>query len=467
MSLWGGRYSNQIAEGLYNINSSLSFDFRLYHYDIRVSIAHVKMLAEQDIISQSEKSRIVEGLKEINKELELEIKNKKFDYMQTEDIHTLIENRLFKKIGKTAGKMHTARSRNDQIAVDMKLYLKDVIRDTKRLLLNLMSAITQISKDNIVTIMPGYTHLQRAQPITFAHHLMAYFYKFKRDYERFDNSLRNINVSPLGSCALSGSSFDIDRKMTAEELGFSKIYKNTIDGVSDRDYILEYNFNAATLMLHLSNLSEEIIIWNTSEFSFIELNESYTTGSSIMPQKKNPDLAELTRGKSGRVFGNLMQSLIMLKGLPLAYNKDLQEDKESVFDTIDTIKAVLAVYPSMVKKINVNKKRMELACEKGFINATELANYLSRRNISFRKAHKLVGKLVIYVEKEGKSLTDLSLKELQKILPEYSECFDEDIYNYLDIKNSINNTDTDGGPSSTEITSKIDKAEKYIVKEQI
>ena len=467
MTLWGGRYSNQIAKGLYNINSSLSFDFRLYPYDIQGSIAHVKMLAVQDIISPSEKYKIVEGLKKINKELELEIKNKKFDYLQAEDIHTLIENRLFEKIGETAGKMHTARSRNDQIAVDMKLYLKDVIMNTKSLLLNLMSAITQLSKDNIDTIMPGYTHLQRAQPITFAHHLMAYFYKFKRDYERFDNSLRNINVSPLGSCALSGSSFDIDRKMTAKELGFSKIYKNTIDGVSDRDYILEYNFNVSTLMVHLSNLSEEIIIWNTSEFSFIEINESYTTGSSIMPQKKNPDLAELTRAKSGRVFGNLMQSLIMLKALPLAYNKDLQEDKESVFDTIDTIKAVLEVYPSMVKKINVNKKRMELACEEGFINATELANYLSRRNISFRKAHKLVGKLVVYLEEEEKSLTNLSLKELRKILPKYNEYFDGDIYNYLDTKNLINNTGTDGGPSSIEITKKIYKAEKYIVKEEI
>jgi|GEM_PF-26881 len=396
-----------------------------------------------------------------------EIKKDKINLNESEDIHSLVEKRLTEKIGELAGKMHTARSRNDQVALDMRLFLRKEVNNIEKLLQNLMSTILEIADENLEVIMPGYTHLQRAQPITFSHHFLAYYFKLKRDYERLEDNLKRINIMPLGSGALAGSSFPLDREWVSSELGFNRPAFNSIDGVSDRDYIVEFLAIVSNIMIHLSSFSEEIILWNSKEFNFISLADKYTTGSSIMPQKKNPDLAELVRGKTGMTFGNLFQLMTTLKGLPLAYNKDLQEDKESVFDTIDTIKAVLEVYPSMVKKINVNKKRMELACEEGFINATELANYLSRKNISFRKAHKLVGKLVVYLEEEEKSLTNLSLKELRKILPKYNEYFDGDIYNYLDTKNLINNTGTDGGPSSIEITKKIYKAEKYIVKEEI
>ena len=462
MKLWGGRFDKSTNLKMDKFNSSLPFDIRLYPYDIQGSIVHVKMLSKQNIINKEEKDKIIKGLEEIKTELEKEISNNQFDYYETEDIHSLIEKRLTEKIGSTAGKIHTGRSRNDQVNLDLKLYLKEKTAKIKKLLINLMETLVDLAEDNYDVIMPGYTHLQRAQPITFGHHILAYFYKFKRDLERLEDYTKRLNISPLGSGALAGSNFNLDQEFTAEQLGFAGIYENSIDGVSDRDYVLEFEYIAANMIVHFSNISEEIIIWNTSEFSFIELSEQYTTGSSIMPQKKNPDLAELTRGKSGRIFGNLMQMLTTMKALPLAYNKDLQEDKEGLFDTCDTVLSILEVYPDMLQTMKINKKKLEKAVQNDYLIATDLADYLANKDIPFRKAHELVGKIVKYAECKKMNLKELKFDEYKKVLGEYHEYIDKDIYKLFDLEESIKSKKTAGSPSNKRLKEQIKHAGNFV-----
>jgi len=461
MKLWGGRFEEETAELMKKFNNSLNFDIRLYKYDVQGSIAHVKMLSKQNIIKEEEKEKIVNGLKKVKDDLKEEIKKDKINLNESEDIHSLVEKRLTEKIGELAGKMHTARSRNDQVALDMRLFLRKEVNNIEKLLQNLMSTILEIADENLEVIMPGYTHLQRAQPITFSHHFLAYYFKLKRDYERLEDNLKRINIMPLGSGALAGSSFPLDREWVSSELGFNRPAFNSIDGVSDRDYIVEFLAIVSNIMIHLSSFSEEIILWNSKEFNFISLADKYTTGSSIMPQKKNPDLAELVRGKTGMTFGNLFQLMTTLKGLPLAYNKDLQEDKEGLFKTIDSLKVILKLYPKMIKTMEINESEMEKAVGKGFLNATELANYFTKKGVPFRKAHEMVGKAVLYAQKESKELNDISLLEWKEIFPEKFELFDEELIGILDVKESLKNYDSLGGPAPKEVKRRIDHERKF------
>ncbi|HKL76458.1 MAG TPA: argininosuccinate lyase [Halanaerobiales bacterium] len=461
MKLWGGRFEEETAELMKKFNNSLNFDIRLYKYDVQGSIAHVKMLSKQNIIKEEEKEKIVNGLKKVKDDLKEEIKKDKINLNESEDIHSLVEKRLTEKIGELAGKMHTARSRNDQVALDMRLFLRKEVNNIEKLLQNLMSTILEIADENLEVIMPGYTHLQRAQPITFSHHFLAYYFKLKRDYERLEDNLKRINIMPLGSGALAGSSFPLDREWVSSELGFNRPAFNSIDGVSDRDYIVEFLAIVSNIMIHLSSFSEEIILWNSKEFNFISLADKYTTGSSIMPQKKNPDLAELVRGKTGMTFGNLFQLMTTLKGLPLAYNKDLQEDKEGLFKTIDSLKVILKLYPKMIKTMEINESEMEKAVGKGFLNATELANYFTKKGVPFRKAHEMVGKAVLYAQKESKELNDISLLEWKEIFPEKFELFDEELIGILDVKESLKNYDSLGGPAPKEVKRRIDYERKF------
>src|SRR6056297_851297 len=461
MKLWGGRFEEETAELMKKFNNSLDFDIRLYKYDVQGSIAHVKMLAKQNIIKEEEKEKIVNGLKKVKDDLKEEIKKDKINLNEAEDIHSLVEKRLTEKIGELAGKMHTARSRNDQVALDMRLFLRKEVNNIEKLLQNLMSTILEIADENLEVIMPGYTHLQRAQPITFSHHFLAYYFKLKRDYERLEDNLKRINIMPLGSGALAGSSFPLDREWVSSELGFNRPAFNSIDGVSDRDYIVEFLAIVSNIMIHLSSFSEEIILWNSKEFNFISLADKYTTGSSIMPQKKNPDLAELVRGKTGMTFGNLFQLMTTLKGLPLAYNKDLQEDKEGLFKTIDSLKVILKLYPKMIKTMEIHESEMERAVAKGFLNATELANYFTKKGVPFRKAHEMVGKAVLYAQKESKELNDISLLEWKEIFPEKFELFDEELIGILDVKESLKNYDSLGGPAPKEVKRRIDHERKF------
>ncbi len=461
MKLWGGRFEEETAELMKKFNNSLNFDIRLYKYDVQGSIAHVKMLSKQNIIKEEEKEKIVNGLKKVKDDLKEEIKKDKINLNEAEDIHSLVEKRLTEKIGELAGKMHTARSRNDQVALDMRLFLRKEVNNIEKLLQNLMSTILEIADENLEVIMPGYTHLQRAQPITFSHHFLAYYFKLKRDYERLEDNLKRINIMPLGSGALAGSSFPLDREWVSSELGFNRPAFNSIDGVSDRDYIVEFLAIVSNIMIHLSSFSEEIILWNSKEFNFISLADKYTTGSSIMPQKKNPDLAELVRGKTGMTFGNLFQLMTTLKGLPLAYNKDLQEDKEGLFKTIDSLKVILKLYPKMIKTMEINESEMEKAVGKGFLNATELANYFTKKGVPFRKAHEMVGKAVLYAQKESKELNDISLLEWKEIFPEKFELFDEELIGILDVKESLKNYDSLGGPAPKEVKRRIDYERKF------
>lgn len=455
MKLWGSRFEKETSKLMEEFNNSLSFDIRLYEYDITGSIAHVKMLAKQGIIDKKEKEKIISGLKEVKNELTVEIKEEKIDVNEAEDIHSLVEKRLTEKIGDIAGKMHTARSRNDQVALDMRLFLREEVEEIKKLLKNMMKTLIDIAEKHIEVIMPGYTHLQRAQPITFAHYFLAYYYKLKRDYERLEDNLKRINIMPLGSGALAGSSFPLDREWVASELGFEKPSFNSLDGVSDRDFIVEFLSVASNIMIHLSGFSEEIIMWNSAEFDFIELDDRYTTGSSIMPQKKNPDLAELVRGKTGSVFGNLFQLMTTLKGLPLAYNKDLQEDKKSLFETIDLLKMILKIYPEMLNTMKIKKDEMEKAVSEGFLNATELANYFAKKDIPFRVAHKMVGKAVLYAQKEDKELNDISVSEWNEIFPDKKDLFTGELKDSLDIKKGLNIYDVLGGPAPQEVEKRI------------
>lgn len=436
-------------------NSSIDIDKRLYKYDIQGSIAHCKMLAKQNIIKSEDYKLISEGLNEILIDIEkgnLEIN------LNFEDIHMFIENTLINKIGDVAKKLHTSRSRNDQVTLDLKLYLKDELKSIRKLLLDLITTIIKISKENLNTVMPGYTHLQIAQPIIFSHHIMAYTQKFLRDLERLEETLKRMDTMPLGSCALAGTTYDIDRFFVAEELGFFNVTENSIDSVSDRDYVIDTNYFISMISLHLSNFCEELIIWQSSEFSFINISEKYSTASSIMPQKKNSDIAELIRGKSGKIFGNLMASLTMMKSLPLSYNKDMQEDKEIVFSNIDTIKNCLKIFTDMLKTIEVKKDNMLKMATRGFINATDVADYLTKKGMEFRNAYKIVGNMVNYLIENDKTFDNLDILEYKK----FTNLFYTDIYEQINILNCVKNRKSYGGTSPETVLIQINNVEKFL-----
>lgn len=453
--MWGGRFTKTTDTRVEMFTSSLSFDKRLYKQDIKGSIAHTKMLVKTGIISREEGAQIIKGLVEIRDEIE----KGKFPFRtEYEDIHMNIEKRLIEKIGPVGGKLHTARSRNDQVTLDVHLYMKEEISLILELIAGFQKVLVEKAAENVYTIMPGYTHLQRAQPISLGHHLMAYYNMLERDYQRFKDCYDRTDMMPLGAGALAGTTFPIDREYTAKVLGFSKIYENSIDAVSDRDFIMEFLSASAILMTHLSRLGEELILWSTSEFSFIELDDSFTTGSSIMPQKKNPDVAELVRGKSGRVFGNLMALLAVMKSLPLAYHTDMQEDKERLFDTLDTVKACLKVMPPMIASMKIKKENMEKAAKGDFTNATDVADYLVRKGMPFRYAHEVVGKMVLYCLEKGKDLYSLTLKELKS----FSDSFEDDIVDYISLENCVKSRKSLGGTAFEEVEKAVNKARVYL-----
>ncbi|MEW9096919.1 MAG: argininosuccinate lyase [Clostridiaceae bacterium] len=429
MKLWGGRFKDKESKLMEDFNSSLSFDKELYEYDIKGSMAHVKMLAKCGILTEEEKDKIVEGLSSILKDInegQLLIEG---DY---EDIHSFVEMNLISRIGDVGKKLHTARSRNDQVAVDFRLYAKDKAKEIIDEIEELKKVIVELGEKNNV-IMPGYTHLQRAQVVTFKYHIMAYHSMISRDKKRMVNALDILDESPLGCCALAGTTYNTDRKFTAEELGFKKPVDNFLDGVSDRDFALEILGACSITMMHLSRLSEEIILWSSKEFDFIEISDEFSTGSSIMPQKKNPDAAELVRGKTGRVYGDLISLLTTMKGIPLAYNKDMQEDKEGFFDGVNTVLSCLKIMKGMLSGLKVKAENTKKAVKKGFLNATEGADYLVTKNIPFRDAHRIIGEIVLYCEGTGKTIEELTLEELQK----FSLAFDKDIYEFIDYENTL------------------------------
>ena len=428
--MWAGRFNKALDKEADDFNSSIHFDSRMYKQDITGSIVHAMMLSKQGIISSEESTDIINGLSGILEDIENG--SLSFD-MDAEDIHMFIESELTKRIGDNGKKLHTARSRNDQVALDIRLYLRDECDEIAGLILKLIEVIKDKAEENQDAIMPGYTHLQRAQPITFAHHLLAYAMMFKRDFERLNDAVNRMNYSPIGSCALAGTTYNTDRNFEAERLGFNGIMMNSIDGVSDRDFCVELMSCFATAMMHLSRFSEEIILWSSWEFKFVELDDSYTTGSSIMPQKKNSDMAELVRGKTGRVYGNLFALLTTLKGLPLAYNKDMQEDKEAIFDSVDTVKKCLSIFAPMVATMKVLKANMYSAAQKGFINATDLADYLVKKGMPFRTAYKHVGTLVGYCIDNGTVLEELPIEKYK----EYSELFDNDLYTEISLETCV------------------------------
>lgn len=441
--LWGGRFSKNTNELVDAFNASINYDKRLYREDIRGSIAHATMLAKQGIISVEDKDKIVQGLKDILADIEAG----KFDFsVELEDIHMNIEARLTERIGDAGARLHTARSRNDQVALDMHMYVKREVAEIAELLIRFEEALLTVAKKHDKTLMPGYTHLQRAQPITFAHHLLAYFNMLRRDFDRLLGVFDRADIMPLGAGAIAGTTFPIDRFFVAEQLHFSKVYPNSMDAVSDRDYILEFLSFASILMMHMSRLSEELCLWSSTEFGFIELDDAFATGSSMMPQKKNPDISELVRGKTGRVYGEMIAMMTTLKGLPLTYNKDLQEDKEGLFDAIDTVKFTLQVYRDMILTMQVKTDRMKWAVSHDFSNATDLADYLVRKGLPFRKAHAVVGKCVAYAIKENKFLLDMTLAEYKQ----FSDLFEPDLMQALDPEHCVNARVSYGGPSYVE-----------------
>lgn len=440
MALWAGRFKKEINADVNAFNSSISFDARMYKHDIMGSQAHAKMLAKQGIISRQDLDEILQGLNDILQEIE---EGKLLFDPEAEDIHMFIEAELTKRYPVSGKKLHTARSRNDQVALDLRLYTRDEMNDIKNMLIELMKVMIEKAKAHTHTIMCGYTHLQRAQPITFAHHLMAYVEMFYRDYTRLEDCLKRMNVSPLGSGALATTTYPIDRMFVAQELGMDDIMYNSLDGVSDRDYAIELANDLAVIMMHLSRLSEEIILWCSWEFKYIELDDAYATGSSIMPQKKNPDIAELVRGKSARVINHVSTLLTMMKGLPLAYNKDMQEDKETLFDSIDQVKMCLPVFTDMIKTMKVKVERMKECAAKGFINATDCADYLVKKGRAFRDAYKTTGQLVAYCIDHDEVLETLPLNVYQS----FDEVFDEDVYQAISLLTCIENRKVEGGPA--------------------
>ena len=455
MKLWGGRFTKETNKLVESFNESLSFDHRFYKQDIRGSIAHVKMLAKQNILTYDERDKIIEGLNSIEKDIESGVL--KFDD-GSEDIHSYVEAHLIERIGETGKKLHTGRSRNDQVALDMKLYVRDEIDELKDLLYELLSEVLRIMEENTTTYMPGFTHLQKAQPTTLAHHFGAYFEMFIRDFDRLRTTRKRMNLSPLGSGAFAGTTYDLDRDYVASLLEFETATRNSMDSVSDRDYLLELLSDLAIISMHLSRLSEEIIIWNTDEYRFVEMDDTYSTGSSIMPQKKNPDIAELIRGKSGRVYGSLISLLTTMKGLPLAYNKDMQEDKEMSFDAIDTVKSLIKLMSGMLSSMKFNNERMAESARGGFTNATDAADYLVKKNVAFRDAHEIVGRLVLYGIEHGKALDDFSLEEFRNI----SEYFDYDIYDAISLKTCVEKRNTKGAPGLTAIMNEIKESKKLL-----
>ncbi len=447
--MWAGRFQKALDKVADDFNSSIRIDKRMYRQDITGSMAHAFMLGRQGIISAKESEEIIAALEGILSDIEsgaLAIDE------EAEDIHMFVESVLTKRIGDTGKKLHTARSRNDQVALDVRLYLRDETNDIIALLKKMLSAIVKVASENKDAIMPGYTHLQRAQPIVFAHQILAYGMMLERDITRLSDALRRMNLSPLGSCALAGTTYDTNRMTVAEKLGFDGITRNSIDGVSDRDFCVELESAFSILMMHLSRLSEEIILWSSWEFKFVELDDSFTTGSSIMPQKKNSDMAELVRGKTGRVYGNLIATLTMLKGLPLAYNKDMQEDKEAIFDSIDTVKKCLEVYIPMLETMKVKKDNMLKAARTGFINATDLADYLAKKNVPFRTAYKIVGQIVAECISKGVVLEELSLEEYKC----HSEVFDNDLYEEISLETCVEKRISAGGTGRASVDAQIE-----------
>lgn len=455
MKLWGGRFTKETNQLVHNFNASIAFDQRFYRQDIQGSIAHTEMLEKQGIISKDERDLIIKGLSDILEDIEKGHLTISEEY---EDIHSFVESQLIDKIGEAGKKLHTGRSRNDQVALDMKLYIREEINELDLLLKNLLKTIHNIMKENIETFMPGFTHLQKAQPVTLSHHMGAYFEMFKRDRSRLSDIKKRMNTSPLGSGALAGTTYPLDREFSALLLGFDSPNLNSMDGVSDRDYVLELLSSLSIIMMHLSRLSEEIIIWNSNEYQFIELDDAYSTGSSIMPQKKNPDIAELVRGKTGRVYGALMSLLTTMKGLPLAYNKDMQEDKELTFDAIDTVKGCLALTDKMLSSMKFNKDIMENSATKGFINATDAADYLVNKGVPFRDAHGIIGQLVLTCIKKGISLDELSLEEYKAVCP----VFEDDIYETISLTACVNKRNIIGAPGKEAMEKVIELNEEYL-----
>lgn len=455
MKLWGGRFTEGVNELVNTFNSSISIDSRMYKEDIEGSLAHVKMLGKQGIIPSEDSKKIVEGLKEIL----IRIDNGTIQIdKDAEDIHSFVESILTYYIGDEGKKLHTGRSRNDQVTLDTKLYLKKYIKIIINEILKLHETLLEKANENINTIMPGYTHMQKAQPITFAHHILAYCEMFKRDIGRLFDSYKRLDEMPLGSGALATSTYPIDREFVASELGFSKITLNSLDSVSDRDYAIETLSALSLIMMHLSRFSEEIILWCTGEFNFIELDDSYSTGSSIMPQKKNPDVAELVRGKTGRVYGDLMNLLTVMKGIPLAYNKDMQEDKEALFDGLDTALLSLQTFNGMIKTMKVKKANMKKSASGGFTNATDVADYLVKKGMAFRNAHEIVGKIVLHCIDKDIAIDDLSMEEFKN----FSPIFEEDIYNAIDLLTCVEERSVIGGPSSLSVKMQIEVLKKFI-----
>lgn len=459
MKLWGGRFKKRVNELVNDFNSSIRIDSKMYKEDIKGSLAHVKMLAKQNIISKNDSEKIIQGLYSILEGLENEVI--KIDET-SEDIHSFIESTLTYCIGDEGKKLHTGRSRNDQVTLDTKLYLKNYLKSLSLDILDFQTIIYEKAKDNVKTIMPGYTHMQKAQPITLAHHLLAYSEMLKRDLGRILDCYKRLDEMPLGSGALATSTYPIDRNFVANELGFSKVTLNSLDSVSDRDYAIETLSTLSIIMMHLSRFSEEIILWCTNEFNFVELSDEYSTGSSIMPQKKNPDVAELVRGKTGRVYGDLITLLTVMKGIPLAYNKDMQEDKEALFDGLDTVTLSLKTFSAMIKTMKVNKNVMKKSAALGFTNATDVADYLVKKGIAFRNAHEIVGEIVLYCIKENKEIEELPLETLKN----FSPIFSKDVYKTIDLITCVEDRKVFGGPSFISVTIQLNFLKDFIEKFQ-
>lgn len=453
--LWGGRFTKETDRLVYNFNASLSFDKRLYKQDIKGSMAHASMLAKKGILTEKEKEEILSGLQEIL----VDIENGKLEFSpEYEDIHSFVEANLIARKGNAGKKLHTGRSRNDQVALDMKMYVREEIQETDGLLKELLETLHKLMKENIHTYMPGFTHLQKAQPVTVAHHLGAYFEMFKRDRSRLTDTKKRLNLCPLGSGALAGTTYPLDREYTARVLGFDGPTLNSMDSVADRDYLIEFLSDLSMIMMHLSRFCEEMILWNSNEYQFVELDDAYSTGSSIMPQKKNPDIAELVRGKTGRVYGALVSLLTTMKGLPLAYNKDMQEDKELAFDAMDTAKGCIALFNGMISTLEFKKENMENSAKNGFTNATDAADYLVNRGVPFRDAHSIVGRLVLYCLEKNIALEEMSLEEYKAISP----VFEEDIYEAISMKNCVEKRNTIGAPGSVAMETVLKQNEKYL-----
>ncbi len=456
--LWGGRFQKETDKLVYAFNASIGFDQKFFHEDVAGSRAHVKMLCKQGIVSEEEKNEILKGLDSIEKDVD---EGTLLITEEYEDIHSFVEANLIDRIGDAGKKLHTGRSRNDQVALDMRLFTRNQVKETDALLKHFLETILKVMEENTETYMPGFTHLQKAQPVTLAHHLGAYFEMFKRDRLRLHDIYERMNYCPLGSGALAGTTYPLDREFTAAELGFYGPTQNSMDGVSDRDYLIEFLSALSTIMMHLSRFSEEVIIWNSNEYGFVEIDDAYSTGSSIMPQKKNPDIAELVRGKTGRVYGALTSLLTTMKGIPLAYNKDMQEDKELAFDAMDTVKGCVALFDGMLATMKFRKEVMAVSAMKGFTNATDAADYLVNNGVPFRDAHGIIGRIVLYCIDKGISIDEMSLEELQSFAPE----FKEDIYDAISLETCVNKRLTIGAPGKDVMNTVIQQYQNYLKNE--